>query len=332
MNYIVFDLEWNQNAGGKDGSVIGFPFEIIEIGAVKLNDRLEQIDTFHQLVKPQVYRKLHYKILEVTHMDMEMLKREGKPFPEAIQEFLDWCGDIRQDVRFCTWGSMDLTEIQRNMEFYYMENPFPMPLLYYDIQKLYKLLEGGDSVLSLDLAVAAMGLQEERPFHQALDDAYYTAKVMEHMNFNKVKEYLSMDYYQLPASREEEVYLKFPGYTKYVSRTFETKEDALKDKTVGDIVCPQCNRMLRKKIRWFSANQRLELGLGVCPEHGYVRGKIRIKKAEGGEVFVIKTLKPVGDETLEDLYLRRDEAKKKRTERNKAKRQAQKKRNGLAAE
>ena len=255
-----------------------------------------------------------------------MLKQEGRPFPEAIRDFLDWCGNFSQDVRFCTWGSMDLTELQRNMDFYYLDNPFPMPFLYYDIQKLYKLLEEGDSVLSLDQAVEAMGLQEERPFHQALDDAYYTSKVMAHMEFDKVKEYLSMDYYQLPASREEEVYLTFSSYAKYVSRTFETKEDALKDKTVGDIICPRCRRMLRKKIRWFSVNQRLELGLGICPEHGYVRGKIRIKKAEGGDVFVIKTLRLAGAEILEDLSLRRDEAKKKKTERNKAKRQAQKKR------
>ena len=56
-----------------------------------------------------------------------------------------------------------------------------------------------------------------------------------------------------------------------------------------------------------------------------MRGKIRIKKAEGGDVFVIKTLRLAGTEMLEDLSLRREEAKKKKTERNKAKRQAQKK-------
>lgn len=327
MNYIVFDLEWNQSPGGKEGSVVGFPFEIIEIGAVKLNDKLEQIDTFHQLVRPKVYRKLHYKILEVTHMELEVLNREGRPFPQVVKSFLDWCGDVKNDVRFCTWGSMDLTELQRNMEFYYLENPFPMPLLYYDVQKLYKLLGGGETVLSLDQAAEEMGIEEERPFHQALDDAYYTGKIMGQMDFEKVKAFLSMDYYQLPSKKEEEVYLTFPSYNKYVSRTFETKEDALQDKSVNDIICPKCGRTLRKKIRWFSVNQKLDLGLGTCPEHGYVRGKIRIKKAEGGEAYVVKTTKFVGEEALEEMNSRRQEVKKKRLERNKAKRQAQKKRN-----
>lgn len=43
MNYIVFDLEWNQSAEGKECSVEHMPFEIIEIGAVKLNRQMKQI-------------------------------------------------------------------------------------------------------------------------------------------------------------------------------------------------------------------------------------------------------------------------------------------------
>ena len=44
MNYIVFDLEWNQCPGGKKGANKKIPFEIIEIGAVKLNNEKEVTD------------------------------------------------------------------------------------------------------------------------------------------------------------------------------------------------------------------------------------------------------------------------------------------------
>ena len=44
MNYIVFDLEWNQSPGGKRWSNSQLPFEIIEIGAVKLNEKKEIVD------------------------------------------------------------------------------------------------------------------------------------------------------------------------------------------------------------------------------------------------------------------------------------------------
>lgn len=39
MNYIIFDLEWNQSPEGKSGSDERMPFEIIEIGAVRLNEK-----------------------------------------------------------------------------------------------------------------------------------------------------------------------------------------------------------------------------------------------------------------------------------------------------
>ena len=37
-NYIVLDLEWNQSPDGKEGTIDHFPFEIIEIGAVRLDE------------------------------------------------------------------------------------------------------------------------------------------------------------------------------------------------------------------------------------------------------------------------------------------------------
>ena len=127
--FIVLDLEWNQSPAGKEGSMNRLPFEIIEIGAVKLNKNLQIISEFRRLIRPRVYRQMHYKISEVTHMSIEQLDTEGEDFVRVMTEFLEWCGD---DYRFCTWGSMDLTELQRNMVYHGMELQFPSPLLYYD--------------------------------------------------------------------------------------------------------------------------------------------------------------------------------------------------------
>ena len=43
MNYIVFDLEWNQNPSGKKTRNDRLPFEIIEIGAVKSKQTKKEI-------------------------------------------------------------------------------------------------------------------------------------------------------------------------------------------------------------------------------------------------------------------------------------------------
>ena len=56
MNYIVFDLEFNQPFNFKTGAKTYLnpkcPFEIIQIGAVKLNDNFEITDSFNGLIRP----------------------------------------------------------------------------------------------------------------------------------------------------------------------------------------------------------------------------------------------------------------------------------------
>ena len=56
------------------------PFEIIEIGAVKLNSERQIIDQYQVLIQPRVYKKLHHRTREIIQMDMKLLEREGIPF------------------------------------------------------------------------------------------------------------------------------------------------------------------------------------------------------------------------------------------------------------
>ena len=49
MNYIVFDLEWNQ--GMNEEIEDDLKFEIIELAAIKLNADLDIIDEFRQVVR-----------------------------------------------------------------------------------------------------------------------------------------------------------------------------------------------------------------------------------------------------------------------------------------
>ena len=304
-NFIVFDLEWNQNPGGKEASVERLPFEIFEIGAVKLNEEREKVAEFHRIIS------------EVTHVSIEELERDGEPFAAVMEDFLKWCGE---DCIFCTWGSMDLTELQRNMVYHGMTIPFPKPFLFYDVQKLYSLCyQDGKARISLDEAVESLALDVDAPFHRALGDAEYTGRVLQAMDFDSVKDYVSVDYYLPPESEDEEFTLRFPEYTKFVSQMFETKEEAMEEKRVTDIICTKCRRMLRKKIRWFSSGQRYYLCLATCPEHGMMKGKIRMKKSEDGRVFAVKTVKPVDEEGAEAVFLKKEEARIRRAEKSRQK-------------
>ncbi len=321
--YIVFDLEWNQSAVGKEASLESLPFEIFEIGAVKLNGNREKVSEFHEIIRPCVYCQMHFAISEVTHASMEELQRYGRPFPDVMKDFLEWCG---KDYIFCTWGSMDLTELQRNMAYHGMKIPFQRPLLFYDVQKLFSLLYSDGKVrASLDDAVCFFDIIVQAPFHRAMEDAEYTSRVLAEMEFEQIRQYFSVDYYRLPSTQEEEFTLEFPDYSKYVSRTFATKEEAMADKQVTDMICYKCHRMLRKKIRWFSYSQKFYLCLAICPEHGYVKGKIRMKRSEDGSIFAIKTQKFVYGEDVDLVAKKKEETKIRRLERNRI-RKSQKRR------
>ena len=70
--------------------------------------------------------------------------------------------------------------------------------------------------------------------------------------------------------------------------------------------------ILKEKIDWFASSLTVYYALGYCNEHGYMRGKIKVKNALNGSVFVIKTVKPIDRESARTIELRKEEIRKKR--------------------
>ena len=313
MNYIVLDLEWNQ-APGKIDKGCGVPFEIVEIGAVKLNRKMEIIDKYEQIIRPQIYKNIHYMTSKIIHLDKDDLEN-GRPFPEVVEEFLAWCG---KDYRFCIWGTLDLTELQRNMCFYGMDELTTKPLPFLDVQKLYSLAyEDGKIRRALEYAIDEMQIAKDEVFHHAYSDAYYTAKVLTRINeeHSEVEDYLSYDLFMLPQSKRDEVHAKFKTYTKFISREFIDKKEAMSDRVVTAMKCYHCGRSTRKVIKWFSVNGRHYYAVGFCKRHGYIKGKIRMKKADDGNVYVVKTMKIIPEEAVTDIQEKQEKLRLQRAER-----------------
>ena len=65
MDFIIMDLEWNNTYARKTK---GFINEIIEIGAVKLDENLNFKDKFSCLVRPR--RAVHQSFFELSPLDM----------------------------------------------------------------------------------------------------------------------------------------------------------------------------------------------------------------------------------------------------------------------
>lgn len=229
MNYIVFDLEFNQlyakknvetkdtaaNASEDSSSNISnmkinmaeneiiekisvsyseqsilsnnsrsleMPFEIIQIGAVKLDDNFEVISTFNSLVKPSLYKEIHPFIEELTAITTQMVNDKDL-FPKVFSDFMNFIG--HDDFVLCVWGLDDIKQLLRNIHFHNL-NIHNNLKRYIDIQSLAskKFNTPKGNRLGLKTAVEFWNIPVESDFHNALNDAVYTAQVFRKV-FNK---------------------------------------------------------------------------------------------------------------------------------------------------
>lgn len=298
----MLDLEWNQSNTGKEQEVKEIPFEIIDIGAVKLDKQRKVTDVYNQLVKPTVYEQMHLITGNLIHLHMKDLEN-GKPFTEAMELFLSWCGE---NFIFCTWGPLDLYELQRNMHYYQMEPLSDKPIRFLDVQKLFSIAyEDKKSRRSLEYAIDHLKIEKDVPFHRAYSDAHYTAEILSLIDESVLENY-SIDTYILPKTRQDEVHVMFHDYMKYISREFPDKQKAMEDKEVTSTKCYLCRRNIRKKIRWFTPNGKHYYSISLCPVHGYMKSKIRIRKSGNDKVYVVKTSKFISKEECKKILQKKE--------------------------
>ena len=314
LNYIVMDLEWNQCPYGKKQEDPRMPFEIIEIGAVKLDPSLREVSTFHETIRPILYRTLHHMTRSVIHMTEKDFQGR-RTFPQVFADFLIWCG---ADPVFCTWGPGDLTELQRNVRWHmdhgYLTGrwPFPFPFLFRDAQKIFShVYEDGHARRSLEWAVEYLHIEKTREFHDAFADAWYTAKIFARLPADSIQKMTSVDTYITPHKKSEEVLIRYDTYTKYISRAFHDRDAVMKDRSVTATICHVCGKKIRKKIRWFSDNSRNYLCVAECPEDGLMKGKARIRQNADGDWYAVKTTRMITEEEL-DLVKKKQETQRTR--------------------
>ena len=180
MKYIVLDLEWNipehRNRLVKEPIVLHG--EIIQIGAVMLNEKLEEIGSFEAKVYPEFYKRVNRKIEELTGITDKELEK-GLPFTEAINNFRNWCGD---DSILLTWGPCDVQMLEDNliihdMDYSWIPEDFDAQLMF-DFQETME-----DRNYSLDYAVYYFGIRGIKA-HDALNDARDTAAVIRKLDLD----------------------------------------------------------------------------------------------------------------------------------------------------
>ncbi|SDS72284.1 Inhibitor of the KinA pathway to sporulation, predicted exonuclease [Paenibacillaceae bacterium GAS479] len=170
MDYIILDIEFNGRKFASDK-----PMEVIEIGAVRLNESLQQVDEFSSLIKPVYFSKLNSFIREKTGIAQEDID-VAKGCVPVFRAFREWL-DRSEACTFVTWGGEDMKRIVLDTRMHRMDDAYWLQSDYYDLLKIYLRTRGLTNDVSVEKALEELGIPAQGTAHRALDDARMTAEI-----------------------------------------------------------------------------------------------------------------------------------------------------------
>ena len=261
MYYITLDLEWNQAYAQKALAVqkrlsCRLRGEVIQIGAVKMDSKMNICGSYQIIVKPQYFKKLHRHVSELTGITQEQMD-EGTSLPEAAERFKKWCG---KDFAFLTWGPDDIPMLKENFNVHDLPSAWLDKV--YDLQVIFnRQTDDSKKQRSLEYAMEYFELEQHLPAHDALNDAYFTALVAKKLDVPKgVKNYSTVD-----GDCLEEYVI---GDADAGGDGYVTISELLEDDIVKKPICPICKASLNEEDKLLhSKGQRYTLHY-KCKKHG----------------------------------------------------------------
>lgn len=297
MNYIVLDLEWNQAFTPK--MMVKKPVllrgEIVQIGAVKLDENYRILDTFKIMVTPKHYTKMHKKVTKITRITTEELQY-GFPFPVAMKHFQKWCGE---EFTFLTWGPEDVEIFRSNMMLHHLDTEW-LPKAY-DLQIIFdSQITNENRQVSLLDAMEQVG-EPALVAHDALNDARNTVAVCVHLNMEKgLEEYESLEQ-QMHAARTD------AKENSLITKTYASREEALKDPEVIQFFCPTCGENVTCE-GFVQQNSDKYICIGKCENGEELFVRLRFRK-QLDERFKVSRIIYEMDEENRAYYLHKKEQK-----------------------
>ena len=262
MDYIIFDLEWNQPYSNDISFMkrarMPLTGEIIQIGAIKLNENLEIVDSFTMYVKPKYLPHMHKHVKALTGITNQDLNR-GVPFRAAYSHFQQWCG---KDYMLLSWGADDILILRENLLLHKLKS------IDYDswadAQMLYSYQRYG-TTQQYSVAHAMEDLHissEELSAHNALHDAIFTAHICQKLDLPT-----ALLHYDSIRKEAPNPFLYPPGLTFFMYDNFQEKKRIVYDRRVRLSFCPYCQSRL-ETTRPERIQGDKHLSIGVCPKHG----------------------------------------------------------------
>ena len=257
--------------------------QAIQIGAIKLNQTLEVVDSFNEQIAPQYYTELHPKVAEITKLSNRDLQK-GKGFHTVFNSFCDWCGD---DFVFLVWGTEDLRILRKNMDLHNIDTSFMPPC--FNLQNIFVDQVTHDTKqYALANALAIVG---EVPFdsHDALNDARSAALLCTHLGLirglNEYKETVENRNGIVESYEFEEPYADIG--------------DALSDDYVVSFECPHCGEIVWGE-NWIRKTGTNLLSLSQCSDGQEYLISLKFRPIAENKVVVKRLVYALTDELRTD--------------------------------
>lgn len=174
--YVVIDLEMCRVGAAAKKRGYRFSHEIIQIGAVLLDENYQYEDQFATFVRPD-YGQIDSFIRKLTGISQKQVE-DAPDFKKAMDKFLEWIGD--REVRIMSWSDTDRAQIRKEME----QKKYPNAGLVYlletwiDYQKVFMERFEFTKSIALKDALMMTDLDQEGREHDGLTDAINTAHMI----------------------------------------------------------------------------------------------------------------------------------------------------------
>lgn len=291
MEFVILDLEWNGTYSKRKN---GFFNEIIEFGAVKVNECLCVVDTFSELVKPQIGKKLSSKVKSLTNISSEELGL-GIPYTKAVSKFKRFLGG----AVLMTWGTSDILALMENHKYYLGTDRLDYITAYINLQSFCEqrvYYEKGKQ-MGLSTAAQLLGIDEQGvEHHRALDDSLLALAC-----FRRLYDAEELKRFFEDASKDE-----FYDKMRFKTTILCDLTNPLLKNVDMSFSCQQCGAKARRIEDWEFKNKSYRANF-QCPRCGEeFKGRIQFKlKYEG--VMVKKTIVPPKEEEQNEEAVSADE-------------------------
>lgn len=186
MRYIFIDFEMNPIAKEYKEQRKCCGSEIIQIGAVMLDEAFKEISMFKSYVKPEFNNMVYKKFEDLTGISMAQVAGAGN-FSFVISEFQDWCG--LEDYEIYAWSASDKAQLEKEMKLKGVRLDSRLEYMFgnwMDFQKIFMEIIEEDKLISLERALNVCGIPFSGKQHDALHDARNTSLLFIETKLNDV--------------------------------------------------------------------------------------------------------------------------------------------------